>query len=533
MSKHSLFAPLRVLAAFASLAVATVAAGQVVPNRIQNLPSPPVVTTRVLAPIVVTADREQYFPGELALISVRLVEPAPRGATAYLYVARERDAGEAETIWEFEQPIDGLELTFGAPIEMPRTHFAGVVINGANGEPLAAGDVDLGVGAGLDSVPPEIRTYELFDLDIERLREDMLRAAANGDVLDVALGSRAFTLSLTNNIEIVEGVDLTGFGEIVLLAGSVAGASGSTVAITFVDRQVHMWIDPDGPVSDSDALFIVEPTALHDPSRPSGECIAYLARDVEVPPIDFDEPAPLRDPTGGRRPSAPGGDAPLPGDAGPVGTGDDPAPRTAYRILLNLFSDTGFGAATNRVFHHVNVCDAVFRQRLGTRVFGVMMNLINTNAYPDVHAGFLNQFQTDYWYFGFNEMLDVLYTNNPANIAYGSRLGEAQWTRAQWAGDANAYGWVRNAGSDYVCLLTGLHEISHLLGASNSSTGHSSEVLRTHCRKRVFGVCVKRHYIYSVMRATLDPSRVVPEWRQTDRQALLNVIHNTPGHFRF
>ena len=515
---------------FAQLGSPTAETAQL--NGAARLDGPVALESLTPAAVELSADRTSYVPGEVAQLRATLPAVPPPGSSVHLFVLRELDVGEAETVWEFDEPFTGLDIAFLAFLEQARTHVAGVVVTGPDGTAIQAGAIDLFVNAQIAGLPAELTTYEAISLDVAALRDAALAAVESSDVLDLQLGTRSYALILEDNSEVIEGVDTTPFGSVALYRGSVVGVPGSTVALTFVNDTFHALIDPLPPSAQSDAMLLVEPTALHDPSRPAREHIAYLARDVLVPPHDLHDPAPLVDP-GTQRPPQSDGTAGAQEDTEFSDAPESPeVVRWNWRLGIFMFSDTGFTTPTWRIFQHINAADAVFRSRQGTRVFGLIMYLINTNAYPDVANGFYDQFRSDHAAFGLNAFIDVLFTNNPANIAYGNVLGQGWWSRAQFAGDANAYAWVRNAGSDYVCLLTTLHEVSHVLGASDSASGHSSEVLRSRCTRRIFGICVRRHYIYSVMRATLDPQWVAPEWRSTDSRALQRVIRNTPGHFK-
>lgn len=467
-----------------------------------------------------TTDRGRYAVGESARVTIE-VDPTLGGTSIHLVAARDVDLGEAETTWEIDLPIESAKATVEVPLDVARTHLVAAVVVGKDGEVLRGGGIELVVDGGLEGMPEELGSYEVIDLDVEALRGRLDSAVANGETIELGLGSRTFALAVEDNSEALGEIDPDQLGNPGLYRGEIAGAPGSIVVLSIVEGGFHGLLDPSGPDEELDALVVVEPTSVHDPSRPPSEHVVYLARDVLV--------------TGEE------GDGPLE----PEEEGLNLAPRVGdaflgqFRLLVNLHFDTGATSrTTRRIATHVAAASRMLNRRISMNVRpqGALAPL-DTDAFPNPDPSnptspFLQALRAALPGTGGDEVVDLLFTDNPANIGYSNRLGEAFRGQGAWAGDASAYAWVRNRGSDYRILLTLMHEIGHLLGVSDTGTGHSSQVLRSRCRKRIFGFCVKRHYVYSVMRATIDPSRVSAEFRSADRSTLGNVLTGTPGHFR-
>jgi len=263
--------------------------------------------------IVWSADRARYRVGDVARVALE-VDPALGGASIHLVAARDVDLGEAETTWQLEIPLESGTATFEVPLDVARTHFVAAVVVGKDGEVLRGGALELVVDGGLDGMPEELGSYEVIDLDVEALRAQLDAAVANGETIDLGLGSRAFGLTVEDNSADLGEIDPGQLGEPALYRGEIAGAPGSLAVLTIVDGGLHGMFDPSGPDEELDALVVVEPAGVHDPSRPSSEHIVYLARDVLVAG-DEDDGSPEVEEDGAHL-------APRVGEASPTSTRD-------------------------------------------------------------------------------------------------------------------------------------------------------------------------------------------------------------------
>jgi hypothetical protein len=472
---------------------------------------------------IVRSDWLCYPAGDTAVVNVD-VPPIPAGSLHFL-VFEEDGAGQGALLLEETRPLDGsatYQFTVTLPNEVMYNAMARVL--DTQGQELGANGLSLGVRPDLPQIPGEICTFEVLTVDASALRSEVETAVAGGTPMPLDIGSRSFLVLLESNADLVAPEILAQEPTLALFTGQVVGDPDSTVAVTFAEGLVHAMVDPS-----EDPSVYLEPAYDYDTVLPFDMYIGYEGDDVYIPLKDHADPTPPA-------PLAPPGDAKGSGPS-PVelaGTNQERGDGSARHgtlcpdIHVNLYYDND----SNRTrFTHTNNIDATLH-KLGSHLYVASVAHLNTNSYHDAtgRTNLLGDFASHATTAGAD--VAMLFTRNRNHINYGNTLGMAWWRRGSYVGAGSAYSWVRRRGSNHRICAVGAHELSHNMGASNTSSGHRNAVRRWTYHWSWWCMCGYAKAHYSLMKSSYVRDDVMDlNWLQADRNTITYTLNNTAGHF--
>ena len=490
----------------------------------------------------VRSDRLCYFSGETVVVYVDM-PPTATGSLVFS-VYQEADDGGGTLVHEETRPLDGLSTySFSiVPPEMGMFDTVGRWLDPGEQEKGADG-LRIGVHPNLPQIPVEVCTFETFTLDASVLRSQVEAAVAEQSPMVLSIGSRSFEVLLQSSSGIVDPNEFTKEPTLALFRGRITCNPNSEVRLTFVHGLASAMVDQG---LDQWGVYL-EPAYQHDPGLPFNLYLGYRSDHVRIPMRPH---GPL---TSGRAddllsPLSPEGLVSASADGVDVLSGPRSEGRAAGTRCLrfNVYYDNDPSGVR---YTNWNNIAGTFLVRFPTLSYVTAgFTQINTNAYNDPTDAYCNppglfkSFRDAVGAVPAGYDIDVLFTANSTNISYGDYLGQSGWRRNAYAGtswtcggdERSAHCWVRSDGSNYRTRIVGCHEISHTLGASDTTSAHRDGVMRTQCD--VWGplhiICYWSHNVYSIMcSAYYGDSSADANWFDSDKTTIRNTINNTAGHF--
>jgi hypothetical protein len=426
------------------------------------------------------------------------VPPQLIGGTLEVRIYRENDDANFPASWVYRETrtLSGEPMQMfsigGNPFTTPGMYAAvaqltrpGYGVVGRSGAPLGVRP------PGFPTISGELCTFEPLVLDALQLKFAAQASVQNQMPMTLNLGTRTFEVILQSNNEILSPEIQLANPDVQLYRGFVVGDPTRDVRISFggdVETFTGIMIDSPAP---GRALY-VDAAVTQDPYLPPNQYVAYIAEHTATPLRPHTEPPPAGQ-----------------GDTPPM-----PGPRASH-IHVNVYYDWNDTAKSR--FDILNKVDSVFNNRLGKRVYSNTDTRLNTDAYRDP-TSFIDDFKADPNSNTTGANLAWLLTNNSANISYGDTLGTAYWSQNTYVGTESAYCWVKAAGTSTKCKqLVSCHEMSHNLGASNTTSSHRGDRTRRHTHG--WWIFSYTHDHYSIMRSgfiTNDEERMDDRWLDAD-----------------
>jgi hypothetical protein len=491
----------------------------------------------------VRSDQVCYLSGQSVVVHVDM--PVTTAGSLDFLLLQEADDGSGTVVYEETRPLNGSSTyTFSAVLPAVGMYDAVARWLGTGGEEEGVDGVRLGARPALPQIPSEVCTFETFTLNASALRSQVEAAVADQTPMLLSIGSRSFEVLLQSANDIVDPEEFIKEPTLALFRGRITCNPNSEVRLTFIHGLVNAMVDQG---VEQWGVYL-EPSYQHDPSLPFDLYLGYRSDHVRIPMWPH-EPLSSGEKDSANPPSAPEGLASAAAsDAdGLTGPRSGGSPRGTRCLRFNVYYDNDPSGTRYTTWSNIA---GTFLNRFGTlSSVSAAFTQINTNAYADptasyCNAGLFKSFRDAVGAVPAGYDVDVLFTANSANISYGNTLGESGWRRnayggASWScaggGDPkSAHCWVRSDGSTYRTRIVGCHEISHALGASDTTSAHRDGVMRTQCD--VWGplhiVCWSSHNVYSIMcSAYYGDNAADANWFDSDKTSLRNVIENTAGHF--